>query len=313
MNQSLPTATTSDEKERGAGCAVLPIGSFEQHGDYLPLITDTVIACAISRELARAYLLLQLPPVTISCSHEHSAWRGTVSISSSTLHSMIDDIYRSVTDSGLTSLVILNCHGGNYVLANIVQEGNVDGKRMALFPSGRDWADARQSAGLATSNHEDMHAGELETSILLHVNPELVRDGYQAADWTADDRRYLLTTGMSEYTQSGVIGRPSLASAEKGKALIASLVDNFASVLGVLQRPLPEPQSACSTLGKALQSHGSAPNRENRRHAGPVNPPADPGNERLSGTGGSAGGLRRCPATGVRQPPAQPPGPPATP
>jgi len=240
MNQILPTATTSDEKARGADCAVLPIGSFEQHGDYLPLITDTVIASAISRELANSYSLLQLPPVTISCSHEHSAWRGTVSISSSTLHSMIDDIYRSITDSGLTSLVIVNCHGGNYVLANIVQEGNAHGKRIALFPSGPDWADARQSGRLATSNHEDMHAGELEASILLHVNPELVRDGYQAADWTADDRRHLLTTGMSGYTQNGVIGRPSLASAEKGKALLASLVESFASVLEILRRALRE-------------------------------------------------------------------------
>ena len=98
MNHILPTATSSEEKERNAECAVLPVGSFEQHGDYLPLITDTVIASVISRELASAYLLLQLPPVTISCSHEHSAWRGTVSISSSTLHSMIDDIHRSITD-----------------------------------------------------------------------------------------------------------------------------------------------------------------------------------------------------------------------
>ena len=236
MNQILPTATTSDEKRRGAACAVLPVGSFEQHGDYLPLITDTVIASVISRELASAYPLLQLPPVTISCSHEHSAWRGTVSISSSTLHSMIDDIYRSITDAGLTSLVIVNCHGGNYVLANIVQEGNARGKRMALFPSGADWTDARQSARLATSNHEDMHAGELETSILLHVHPELVRDGYHAADWVADDRRHLLTTGMGEYTPSGVIGRPSLASAEKGKAVLASLVESFASVLEILRR-----------------------------------------------------------------------------
>lgn len=45
-------------------------------------------------------------------------------------------------------------------------------------------------------NHEDMHAGELETSILPHANPELARDGYQAADWVANDRRHLLTTGM---------------------------------------------------------------------------------------------------------------------
>lgn len=236
MNHILPTATTSDEKNRDADCAVLPVGSFEQHGIYLPLITDTVIASVVSRELASAYPLLQLPPVTISCSHEHSAWRGTVSISSSTLHSVIDDIYRSLTGSGLASLAIVNCHGGNYSLANVVQEGNARGKKMALFPSGRDWADARQSAGLATSNHEDMHAGELETSILLHTHPELVRDGYQQADWVADDRRHLLTTGMGHYTQSGVIGRPSLASAEKGKAVLASLVESFASVLEILRR-----------------------------------------------------------------------------
>jgi creatinine amidohydrolase len=181
---------------------------------------------------------------------------------------MIDDIYRSITDSGLTSLAILNCHGGNYVLANIVQEGNAHGQRIALFPSGPDWADARQSAGLTTSNHEDMHAGELETSILLHVNPELVRHGYQTADWVADDRRHLLTIGMSGYTQNGVIGRPSLASAEKGKAVLASLTESFASVLEILRRPLPEP--------------GEPPGRSGERVP--------------DGTGGSAGGLFRVPS-----------------
>jgi creatinine amidohydrolase len=236
MNHLLPTTTTSDVKAGGAKCAVLPIGSFEQHGDYLPLITDTVVASVIARELAKAYPVLQLPPVTISCSHEHSAWAGTASISASTLYAIVNDVYASVANSGLTSLVVLNGHGGNYVLGNVVQEGSAQGKRIALFPSGDDWEEARKSAGLSSSGHEDMHAGEIETSVLLHTNPELVRDGYETADWVANDRRHLLTTGMGEYTRSGVIGRPSLGSAEKGKAVLASLVDSFASVMEILQK-----------------------------------------------------------------------------
>ena len=236
MHPLLPGATTADEKARAAKCAILPVGSFEQHGDYLPLITDTVVACVIAEELANAYPVLQLPPVAISCSHEHSAWAGTVSISASTLSAVIGDVYRSIAGSGLTSLVVLNCHGGNYVLSNVVQQGNAEGMRMALFPSGADWDQARQSARLASSGHEDMHAGEIETSILLHARPDLVRDGYQSADWVADDRRHLLVTGMSEYTTSGVIGRPSLATAEKGKAVLASLTGSFAAVLDVLLR-----------------------------------------------------------------------------
>jgi creatinine amidohydrolase len=236
MDHLLPTTTTSDEKSRDAKCAILPVGSFEQHGDYLPLITDTVVASVISKEIASAYSLFQLPPVTISCSHEHSAWAGTVSISAKTLYSIVADVYSSVTNSGLTSLVVIGGHGGNYVLGNVVQEGSAHGKRIALFPTGEDWAEARRSARLVSSTHEDMHAGEIETSILLYAHPELVRDGYQAADWTANDRRDLLTVGMGEYTQSGVIGRPSLGTAEKGKAVLASLVDSFARVLEVLRR-----------------------------------------------------------------------------
>jgi creatinine amidohydrolase len=235
MNHLLPTATTSDEKARNAKCAILPVGSFEQHGDYLPLITDTVVASVISQELTGSYPLLQLPPVTISCSHEHTAWAGTASISASTLYAIVNDVYTSVVNSSLTSLVILNGHGGNYVLANAVQEGTAQGKKVALFPTVEIWAEARKAAGLVSSSHEDMHAGEIETSILLHAYPELVRDGYQSADWVVNDRRHLLTTGMQEYTRSGVIGRPSLGSAEKGKAVLASLVNSFANVLEVLQ------------------------------------------------------------------------------
>lgn len=231
MDYLLPTTTTTDECAKDARVAVLPIGSFEQHGDYLPLITDTVIACAISRAIADNHSVLLLPPITISCSHEHSAWRGTVSISARTLHQMVADIYESITHAGPSVLVVINGHGGNYVLSNVIQEGSVAGKKMALFPTKDDWNSARASARLTTSMHEDMHAGESETSILLHSCPELVRDGYRTTDHIANDRRHLLTVGLQGYTNNGVIGRPSLATAEKGKMILDSLVGDFAGVL----------------------------------------------------------------------------------
>ncbi|MFD0900568.1 creatininase family protein [Actinomadura sediminis] len=245
----MPTATSTEERERNASVAILPVGSFEQHGDFLPLATDTVVACAISRELADVYPVRLLPPVSIGCSHEHSAWPGTVSISARTLYAIVSDIYDSLTRSGPEALVIVNGHGGNYVLSNVVQEANAEGRRMALYPQSDDWKEARQAGHLTTNHHEDMHAGELEVSILLHSAPELVRDGYQSADHLADDRRHLLTTGMQAYTENGVIGRPSLGTAEKGKAVLDSLVRNFAAVLRLLDEP---PDAANSLPNSAI-------------------------------------------------------------
>ncbi|MFS8201170.1 creatininase family protein [Streptomyces sp. CWNU-52B] len=234
----LPADTTEDVRARGAGVArqiaVLPVGSFEQHGPYLPLSTDTLVACAISREVASAFPVHLLPPVTISCSHEHAAWPGTVSISSVTLHAVVRDIADSLRRSGVDTLVMINGHGGNYVLGNVVQESSAAGARMALFPAVEDWETAREAAGVETSLLTDMHAGEIETSILLHTNPEFLRPGYETSDSVADDRRHLLTLGMSAYTGSGVIGRPSRASAEKGKELLASLADSFGAYFSLL-------------------------------------------------------------------------------
>ncbi|MFE6520394.1 creatininase family protein, partial [Streptomyces sp. NPDC057794] len=150
MSDLVPADTTEDVRTRGADVsrqvAVLPVGSFEQHGPYLPLATDTLVACAVAREIAGAYPVHLLPPVTISCSHEHAAWPGTVSISSVTLHAVVRDIADSLRRSGVDALVVVNGHGGNYVLGNVVQESSARGERMALFPAAEDWEAARERA-----------------------------------------------------------------------------------------------------------------------------------------------------------------------
>lgn len=110
----------------------------------------------------------------------------------------------------------------------------MQGPRIAVFPQGREWDGARRDAGIETGGHEDMHAGELETSLLLATYPDVVRPGNETADWDAGDRPHLLTLGMSAYNKSGVIGRPSLGTEAKGNAVLASLIRAFGPVFALL-------------------------------------------------------------------------------
>ncbi|MEU6267498.1 creatininase family protein [Saccharopolyspora shandongensis] len=236
----LPTATAVDEHQRNADVALLPVGSYEQHGGHLPLITDTAIAHIIGKRLADAYGLMQLPPITIGCSHEHEGlWSGTVSVSASTLYAVINDVADSLERAGINRLVLVNAHGGNYVLSHVAQEASAGKRRRILiYPDSTAWSRAREEAGCVLTGHQDMHAGEGETSILLHAAPELVRDSYRDADHRADDRPNLLLHGMRHYTSSGVIGQPSAATAEKGSALLKAFESDFANRLAELRKPI---------------------------------------------------------------------------
>lgn len=238
MDDLITQATSGDERERGPAVAVLPVGSFEQHGDHLPLITDTAIACLIARRIADDHDLFLLPPITISCSHEHAPMAGTVSIGAGTLYAMVHDIWRSLEASGAPGLLIVNGHGGNYVLQNVVQEINVAGPRVALFPVSEDRAQARADAKLVSTGAEDMHGGEFEVSLLLYGAPHLIRDGIAGDDYFAPSRPHLLTLGMAGYTTNGVIGRPSEASAAKGEAILDSFSRSARAHLDLIASPI---------------------------------------------------------------------------
>lgn len=233
----LTRASSVEVATDASSVAVLPVGSFEQHGGHLPLTTDTLIACGIAEAVATTYGLFLLPPITIACSHEHAGWPGTVSISAATLHQIINDVIASLRRSGIHKVAVINGHGGNYVLSNIVQELSVEGPNVALFPGRDDWTKAREDAGLISDGHEDMHAGEIETSMLLHLLPEVVRPEFVDSDYQSSDRRrHLLTLGMQGYTKTGVIGRPSLGDKAKGKLVLESLTRSFEDYFRVLSQ-----------------------------------------------------------------------------
>jgi creatinine amidohydrolase len=125
----LPTATTTDAGAAHAAVAVLSVGSFEQHGPYLPLVTDTLIAAAIADAIAGHHEnVFQLLAIAYGCSHEHAAFPGTVSISATTLSAVVAYIAESCAHQGITALIIVNAHGGNSVLTNVAHKPTFTGR-----------------------------------------------------------------------------------------------------------------------------------------------------------------------------------------
>jgi hypothetical protein len=126
------------------------------------------------------------------------------------------------------------------------------GPRYLVFPANEDWSTARTDADITTNNHDDMHAGELETSILLHIAPDLLRPAYDSADHLAPRRPDLMMLGTQAYAPNGVIGRPSLASQVKGASAMDSLASAFSERLTVLSASL---HSSAQQDAERQQSH----------------------------------------------------------
>lgn len=233
---------------RGGSVLLIPVGSIEQHGHHLPVATDTILVNAMAHagvEYADDDLpVLITPPVWSGFSPHHLSLGGTLSLDLDHLRSVLEDIALTGLQNGFDAVLFLNGHGGNIALINAVistvgRQTDAEVLASTYFQLATEAIqNVRESAtgGMA-------HGGEFETSLMLHLDEELVGDENKQQSsmwnehypWCGQD---LLDGGplgvyreFEEYSQTGAIGAPELATAEKGKEIHAVIAEELAAML----------------------------------------------------------------------------------
>jgi len=206
--------------ERGSLLAV-PLGSLEQHGPHLPFDTDTRIAVAVASGLeARGTRIVLAPAVAYGASGEHAGFPGTLLIGHEVLAAALVELVRSARSS-FSGVVFVNAHGGNGVaLAAVHQRAQAEGDDVLCWSLDTPGGDA--------------HAGRTETSLMLAIDPGSVRlDRAEPGRTEPIDALLprLRTEGVRPVSSNGVLGDPTGASAEEGRALLARAADDLLRVV----------------------------------------------------------------------------------
>ncbi|MES2697745.1 MAG: creatininase family protein [Verrucomicrobiota bacterium] len=204
--------------------AVLPIGAVEQHGSHLPISTDILLAEAFGRGIAERLDAYLLPAVAISSSIEHRKARGTVYLRAETLAAVVRDIAESLRLSGFTRVVIANCHGGNWVLKPTIRAINRERPEFRVTLVHNELPPAKM-AEIFAHPVGDVHAGEFETSLMLHLHPDKVGTPSATPERPFPPQAFLDYFDASELTASGHWGWPKEATAEKGRKAFEALIE----------------------------------------------------------------------------------------
>jgi len=210
--------TYKELEESGVEIAVLPIGALEQHSIHLPLGQDWMSAQEVARRIAERLNAYLLPAMPFGNSQEHQDFKGTIWLQPATLAQVVKDIVAALQHHGFRKVVLVNGHGGNWILKPTVRE--IDLARTGIMVV---WAGPERLAAGATTGKE-LHAGQSETSRALALFPHLVKD--ERLDFVPDaTREYLDYVGVKGVCPEGVWGEATKATAEEGRRVLEAGVD----------------------------------------------------------------------------------------
>ncbi len=256
-----------DGRTRDSIC-VLPIGALEQHGPHLPVATDTLIAEAMSCELDAVCdeALLVMPALSITCSLHHMAFAGTLTVDHNTFRATVEQVLRSAAAHGFRRFFVLNAHGGNMAqgAATIEELATTLPECEVVFAT---WfrAAAAELRPLVQGAYPAVgHACEFETSLIMAIRPDLVNNK-AIIDGGIVPESHLLRGDMlsgapvtrslpfDNITTSGVWGKPSLASAQKGRSILDTTIPVLKNLLAAYWPDAPGIVSNTSTNGEQTE------------------------------------------------------------
>ena len=230
--------------------AVLPIGAIEQHGPHLPMSVDSCTVSAVARRLADSLPddspAIFLPTQMVCKSDEHIDFPGTLTLTGETLIRVLCEIGASVARGGVRKLVLLNGHGGNIPVMDIVARQLRISQGMLVFSMNWFGFGMPEDIYSETERTHGIHAGDMETSVMLALDPDNV-DMTQARDFRSRGQDLFENTthlGLGragkpawqtqDLNPAGACGEAHLATATKGEATldhaVARLVEALAEI-----------------------------------------------------------------------------------
>ncbi len=208
---------------------IFPLGSVEEHGEHLPLGTDSIQPEYIALEVSRRTGCLVAPPFRYGICNATRNFPGTLTIQFDTLYRVALDVLSELVRNGFFRIIVMSGHAGNshMVALRLAAQEVLNRNESYNAPKVRimvlsDFDFAEELAG-ELADPSDGHAGTIETSRVMAIKPELVKSKGKAEVWRLP--RFEVVAHPEEYLPGGVNGDPTLASAEKGQKINAYIID----------------------------------------------------------------------------------------